>query len=263
MRRYMLLAVVIIFAVSLLLTGLDVSSRYPSPPKIKEISVSGLEKLDKIHVILYPQNKEANLEKILEQIYSHTISDKNLIIAGEEKAIIFLPGLKLKNTFSYTLGRTIATMLEVEKTQEGSIIIVSGLRPYEEIYLLQKDGASYIMTPIARAVSRDQVLTIRGRADNCKFVEVYAYRAAEDFNASLPPDPYLWLNNATVIGNQYELRVDLSSGPASRTGRPLLSENRVLLIYGVPLLANQSWTFISLEELGEEKNVTVNITCAP
>lgn len=259
----MLLAVIIVFIGSLLLASLDISSRYPQPPKIKEISVPGLEKLDKIHVLSYPQGEEVNIEKALKQVYSHAIPDKNLIIAGEEQAIIFLPNLKLKDTFSYTLGKTIATMLEVEKAQEGSIIIVDNLRPYEEIYLLQRNGSSYIMTPIARAVPRDQVLIIRGRADNCKFVEVYAYRAAEDFNASLPPDPYLWLNNATVISNQYELRIDLSSGPASKTGRPLLSENRVLLIYGVPLLANQSWTFISLEELGEEKNVTVNITCAP
>jgi len=263
MHRYMLLAILIVFIGSLLLASLDISSRYLSPPKVKEISVPSLEKLDKIHVLSYPQREEVNVEKALNQVYSHSIPDKNLIFAREEKAIIFLPNLKLKDTFSYTLGKTIATILEVEKAPEGSIIVVDNLRPYEEIYLFQRNGSSYIITPIVRAVPRDQVLVIRGYANNCEFVEVYAYRAAEDFNASLPPDPYLWLNNATVISNQYELRIDLSSGPASRTGRPLLSENRVLLIYGVPLLANQSWTFISLEELGAEKNVTVNITCAP
>ena len=263
MNRYVLLAVILVFVSSLLLLALDVPSRYLPPPTVEELGSFSSNELKNIHVLPYPQNEEINVSKVLKLVLTHTVTDKRLIIVGKEKAIIFLPGLRVVKIFSYTLGQTIATSLLVKEEANGSIIAIKDLRPFEEIYLLQKSGSNYIVKPLLRAVPPDQVLILHGHANHCNYVEVYAYKAAEDFNASQPPDPYLWLNNATVIDDRYELRIDLSSSPASRTGHPLLNENRVLLVYGLPFLANQSWTFISLEDIGEERNVTLNITCSP
>jgi len=249
----------LIIALTLVLSSLDYFSTVAEAPTLVEtgLVISGLG--DEPVSLVAPVGTE--IRQGVVPVEELGLKRFFLVIYGEERPLVYLGAYRVVGVGARRSGSSYIVFLELEKGGRGEVVELKGLKPFTEVYGVFRGEKTYVI-PLARVLPRDSIVVIKGRAEGCEFVEVYAYKAAELYNESEGPDPYLWITRTEVSNEFFEARIDLTAGPKSRKGTPLVSENRVLLIYGLPHNSGEASTWVSLEEItGGVAEVTLK--CGP
>ncbi|RLF01512.1 MAG: hypothetical protein DRK00_11325 [Thermoprotei archaeon] len=235
-----------------LLVGLTSSllRKPPTPPLFEEITVGGgpLEPL----ALIAPEEVEPGVEID----FSKLRGMESFLFEEGESAIVYLGAYRIRAVHVHGEGGEILVALELEEGEPGKAILIRNLQPRLELHALIACEEGVRVKPLLKVVERGKLLEISGKARGVDKVEVYAYRAPEDFNASIGPSPKLYVTESSVVGGEYRVRMDLSGGPYTRRGRPLLEVNRTLVVY-----AYCTYALIDLQNVSNTR-IRVDLECA-
>lgn len=236
----LLLAVV---AASFALAGL--TQRSPPPPVLEPAdAVGGGE--EPAAFLVHSGGRTFNLSQL----------PRCFLFEENETPLLWLGAYRVSGVRTYGNGYTVV-VLELE-AGSGGAYLVRGLRAPAEVYAVVREPAHLKVIPLFRVVEAGRIVEISGQAEGAAHVRVYAFKAPEDFNSSLPPPPSP-LAVAEVTSGRYNIRLEKGGAPYTREGKPLIEVNSTLV-----LLTDCSYAIVDMSNFTEAKgsvHITVNLSC--
>lgn len=147
-----------------------------------------------------------------------------------ERPIVWLGHYKLAGCKAYGSRQT-GMLLLLERGGQGEAYELPALNAGSEVYAMVAGRGESSFIPLLRVVGNGSLFEISGSAKGASRVEVFAYAAAEDFNASLPPIANLYVTEGEVASGKYLIRIERGGAPFTPQGRPLLDINSTLVLY--------------------------------